>query len=85
MSTIEITSKEFRDKQKTYFELADKGEKVVVKRGHNKYLITPLTSDDISISEELETKINKAVEQLKTGEVTRIKGKEELSNYLDSL
>ncbi len=85
MSAIEITSKEFRSKQKTYFELADKGKRVIVKRGANKYLITPITSGDIQISEEMENKIEKAIQQLETGEITRVRGKDELAEYLAKL
>jgi hypothetical protein len=41
MAIVEITSREFREKQRTYFELADKGEKVIIKRGRKQsYILT---------------------------------------------
>ncbi|EKF54611.1 hypothetical protein I215_11649 [Galbibacter marinus] len=66
MKVIEITSREFREKQRAYFELADKGEKVIIKRGKKQaYILTPIHSNDLQISPEMEKKIQMAVQEAK--------------------
>ena len=86
MSVIEITSREFRNKQKTYLELADKGEKIIIRRGRSQsYLITPVQSEDIIISSEMEQKIEKALQQVESGEIMKIKGLAQLNVYLENL
>lgn len=86
MSFLEISSREFRSKLKTYFELADRGAKIIVRRGRNRsYLITPIEDDEMTISPKLEDKINSAKLQVGKGNVVNIKSKDELSLYLENL
>jgi len=48
-----ISSREFRDKQASYFDLADNGEEVLVQRGKNKsYKIVPVSEDDTVVKKE---------------------------------
>ncbi len=42
-----ITSREFRDHQKKYFEMVDNNEQVIVKRKNRAYKLVPVTDDDI--------------------------------------
>lgn len=45
MAVIQITSREFRDKQASMFALADKGMQVVIRRrGKVSYMLTPVYS-----------------------------------------
>lgn len=45
-----VTSREFRDNQKKYFDLVDKKEQVIVKRSKNRaYKLIPVTDDDMLI------------------------------------
>jgi uncharacterized lipoprotein YmbA len=44
-----ITSREFRNNQKKYFELVDNNEQVVVKRKNRAYKIVPVTEDDMLV------------------------------------
>ena len=86
MKVLEDTSREFREKQRAYFELADKGENVIIKRGKKQaYILTPIASDDVQISPEMELKILKAVQDSKEGQTTKIHSKEELHVLLNSL
>ena len=50
-----ISSREFRDNQKKYFDLADQNQQVIVQRGKDKaYVIVPLNDvDRLSVNEEL--------------------------------
>ena len=51
---IVISSREFRQNQKDYFERVDKGERIVVQRGKDKsYLLTPVTEDDLHFNAEM--------------------------------
>ena len=55
-----VSSREFRDKQKSYLDKVDEGVEILIRRGKNKsYRIIPV--------------------------VTRIRSKEELSAFFDSL
>lgn len=45
-----VTSREFRDNQKKYFDLVDNKEQVIVKRSKKRaYKLVPITDDDILI------------------------------------
>ena len=41
-----VSSREFRDNQKKYFDLVDNNEQVVVKRKNRSYKLVPITEDD---------------------------------------
>ncbi|MEA3317126.1 MAG: hypothetical protein U9R54_04150 [Bacteroidota bacterium] len=45
-----VTSREFRDHQKKYFEMVDNNEQVIVKRSKNRaYKLVPVSDDDMLI------------------------------------
>jgi hypothetical protein len=44
-----VTSREFRDNQKKYFDMVDNKEQVVVKRKNRAYKLVPVSDDDILI------------------------------------
>ncbi|HPX05435.1 MAG: prevent-host-death protein [Bacteroidales bacterium] len=78
-----ISSREFRQNQKLYFERADKGEQIIVQRGKDKsYALIPISEDDIYFNAEMVKKIKRSAEQAKNGEVKRITSSEEISNLL---
>ena len=86
MAIIQTTSRQFRDKQKDYLDLADKGEKVIIRRGKKQaYLLTPIDDDDIYFTPAMLEKINKSIKQVKEGKVTKIETEEELTQFLDNL
>lgn len=88
MAIIQITSREFREKQAYMFALADKGEQVIIHRGKKRsYILTPLDEDDYSLtlSPEAEKRIKLSREQYCKGDTTVCTTKEELLNFLDSL
>lgn len=48
---IIISSKEFRDKQKSYLDKVDEGMEILIHRGRNKsYRIVPVMEDDTVVS-----------------------------------
>lgn len=79
-----ISSREFRDNQKKYFDKVDAGEQVVVQRGKNvSYEIVPITKDDIIMSkQEFYEMIEYSVQQAREGKVTRIDSYEEFDRLL---
>jgi hypothetical protein len=42
-----VTSREFRDHQKKYFEMVDNNEQIIVKRKNRAYKLVPVSDDDI--------------------------------------
>jgi len=78
-----ISSREFRQNQKKYFEKADKGEQIIVQRGKDKaYALTPVSDDDMYFNAEMVEKIKQSIEQAKQGKVKRITSPQEISDLL---
>lgn len=72
MSVLEITSREFRDKQRAMFDLADQGEQIVIKRGKKRsYILTPLNDDAMELSPAMEEKIAQGIENIHEGKTKR--------------
>lgn len=86
MAIIQTTSRQFRDKQKAFFDLADKGEKVLIKRGKKRtYLLTPVDNEDIYFTPAMLDKINRANKQVQEGLITKIETEKELNQFLENL
>lgn len=78
-----ISSREFRQNQRLYFERADKGEQIIVQRGKDKsYALTPINDDDVYFNAEMVKKIKLSMEQAKNGEVKTITSSEEINDLL---
>ncbi len=86
MAVIQITSREFRDKQASMFALADKGDKVVIRRrGKVSYMLTPVYEEDFTLTPELEERLEEGRKQYREGNVTTCTTKEELNRLLETL
>ncbi|MDR1408360.1 MAG: hypothetical protein LBJ23_09995 [Tannerella sp.] len=72
MEILEVTSKQFREKQNSFFELADTGKKIVIRRGRKQaYALMPVTDrNETFTSNELE-RIDESAEQIRRGEFVR--------------
>lgn len=81
---IVISSREFRDNQKKYFDSVDNGEQVIVQRGKDRsYKLIPVTSSDVCMTEEeFYEKIDRSIQQAKEGKVLKISSGEELKKLL---
>lgn len=78
-----ISSREFRQNQRIYFERADKGEQIIVQRGKDKaYTLTPLNDDDVYFNAEMVKRIKQSIRQVEEGKVKKITTPEEISNLL---
>ncbi len=78
-----ISSREFRQNQKEYFERVDKGEQVIVQRGKDKaYALTPVSENDLYFNAEMIRKIKKSIEEVEKGESKKVSGPEGISELL---
>jgi hypothetical protein len=86
MAIVEVTSRQFRSSQRAMFELADKGEKIVIKRGKKQsYVLTPIESDDLFFTPEMLARIDESIQQIKEGKITTVNTDEELDQFLRNL
>jgi antitoxin YefM len=78
-----ISSREFRQNQKLYFEKADKGEQIIVQRGKDKaYALTPVNDNDIYFNAEMVERIRESIKQVEEGKVKKISTSEEIRDLL---
>jgi len=86
MAIVETTSRQFRERQKDFFELADKGEKVVIRRGRKQtYVLTPVSEDDLYFTPEMIQRIKDAQQEIKEGKFISFNSTDELNKYFESL
>ena len=86
MAIVETNSRQFRERQKDFFDLADRGEKVVIRRGSKQsYVLTPVSEDDLYFTPELIERIQQAQKEILEGKSTVVKTKGELDAFFDSL
>ena len=78
-----ISSREFRQNQKLYFDKADKGEQIIVQRGKDKaYVLTPISEDDVYFNAEMVERIKQSIKEVEEGKVKRISTTEGISDLL---
>ncbi len=82
-----ISSKEFRDNQKSYLDKIDEGVEILLQRGKNKaYRIVPVKEDDTLMSnEEFYAKIDKSLAEAREGKLETFNTVESLKNFLERL
>ncbi|MEP2773776.1 MAG: type II toxin-antitoxin system Phd/YefM family antitoxin [Fulvivirga sp.] len=78
-----ISSREFRQNQKKYFERVDKGEHVIVQRGKDKaYALTPVSEDDMYFNAKMVDKIKQSIREAQNSEVKKVSTPKEVSDLL---
>ena len=87
MAVLEVTARQFRDKQKNFFEIADTGRQVVIKRGKKQsYILTPvIEDDDFVVTPELLEKLDNIRQRVRNGEYTDCKTVDEALKHLEAL
>ncbi|MDR2130157.1 MAG: type II toxin-antitoxin system Phd/YefM family antitoxin [Odoribacteraceae bacterium] len=82
-----VSSREFRDNQKSYLDKVDEGVEILIQRGKNRaYRLVPVKEDDTLMSkEEFFAKIDRSLKEIEEGKCTRIRTNEELKAFFDSL
>lgn len=71
---VVISSREFRNNQKKYFDLLDSNVQIVVQRGKDKtYLLTPLSDvDKLSTNSELLKRVKQAERNIENDETITV-------------
>lgn len=83
---VETTSRQFRERQKDFFDMADSGQKIVIKRGSKQaYVLTPVSTEDLYFSSEMIAKIKESQQEIIDGKSIVLKTKEDLDNFFESL
>ena len=78
-----VSSREFRQNQRLYFEKADKGEQIIVQRGKDKsYVLTPIDDENLYFNAEMVTRIKKSLNEAQKGDVLTINTSEEITELL---
>lgn len=78
-----ISSREFRQNQRLYFDKADQGEQIIVQRGKDKsYALTPVSEDDVYFNAEMIKKIKKSIQQARDGKYITISSSEDINELL---
>ncbi len=78
-----ISSREFRQNQKMYFERADKGEQIIVQRGKDRaYALTPVEEEDMYFNSEMVELIKESLKQVESGKTKKISTSQEINDLL---
>jgi hypothetical protein len=86
MAVLEVTARQFRDKQKSFFDIADAGRQIVIKRGRKQsYILTPVNEDDFDVTPELLARIERAEQQMREGRYTECRTYEDTLKHLETL
>jgi len=81
-----VSIRDFRSNQGKYLGLAANGESVILTSRRGNFKIVPVTEDDSVVSKsEFLAKIEAARASIVNGEGISVKGKNELSSFLESL
>ena len=80
---IIISSREFRQNQRMYFEKVDQGEQIIVQRGKDKsYVLTPVTENDLYFNAAMIKRIKKSLKEAEKGETKTISNSTEIKQLL---
>ena len=85
MAIIQFSTREFRERQASILDLADKGQNIVIRRGNKAYTLTPITEEDLCFTPEILERIDESLQQVKEGKVHSFGSVEELDRFLDTL
>ena len=80
---VVISSREFRQNQKLYFEKVDDGVQVIVQRGKDKaYILTPVQESDLYFNAEMIDRIKDSIKQVESGATQTISTPKEIDRLL---
>lgn len=78
-----VSSREFRQNQRLYFDKVDAGEQVIVQRGKDKsYVLTAIKKEDMYFNEKMINRIKESAQQAKDGNYIEIESTDELKELL---
>lgn len=78
-----ISSREFRQTQKLYFERADQGEQIIIQRGKDKsYALTPVGEEDLYFNAEMVERIKESMKQVQLGKTKKVSTPDQINDLL---
>lgn len=80
-----LTVRDFRSNMASSFDKVDAGERVLIRRKRQTYALIPVNDDDLTITPELQSRINEARQNYNSGNCTTCHTAEELNDLLNSL
>lgn len=80
-----LSVRDYRNNLAAYFEKADEGTPVLIRRKNKLYALTSIGKEDLMLTPELQKRIDEAREAYRCGNVVSVKSKEDLHSFLDSL
>ena len=80
-----ITVRDFRTNLSANFDRVDAGERVLVRRRNRVYTIIPVDDDDMSITPELQAKIDKARKEYQEGKTLHFESAADALKWMDEL
>ena len=69
----------------TSFDRVDAGEHVFIRRNNQLYTIIPVQDNDITITPELASKIEKARQEFREGKTISLKSHKDVDQYFESM
>lgn len=85
MNLLKISSRKFRDNQKTFLDIVDSGKNIVIRRSNKSYLVSALKDEEFKLSPEAEQRVEESREQYKKGQFITCDTAEDAINFLKSL
>ena len=80
-----LSVREYRNNLAASLTKADNGEQVLIRRKNEIYALVKVGREDLMITPELQVKIDKAREEIKSGKCITLKSSEDIDAYFDSL
>lgn len=80
-----LSVREYRNNLAASFTKADNGEQVLIRRKNEIYALVKVGREDLMITPELQARIDKAREEIKSGKCVTLKSNEDIDAYFDSL
>ena len=80
-----ITVRDFRTNLSANFDRVDAGERILVRRRNRVYTIVPVEDDDLTITPELQAKIDKARQEYKEAKTLHFESAEAVQKWMDEL
>ena len=80
-----LSVREYRNNLAASFTKADNGEQVLIRRKNEIYALVKVGREDLMITPELQARIDKAREEIKSGQCVTLKSSEDIDAYFDSL
>ena len=74
-----VTVREFRANIKKFLDLAESGEKVIIRRGAAQFYMMPVQSADLAFSQDMQERVDAANRQI----IDLVNGEDDRQMYID--